>query len=100
MPMLQRLLHDPGLIFGLLLVINGLTVIAFWDDKRRAVAALRRTPESTLLWLAALGGTPGAFAARHVFRHKTRKQPFSTVLMVIAALQVAGIGWLAVTSLA
>ena len=64
------------------------------------MAALRRTPESTLLWLAALGGTPGAFAARHVFRHKTRKQPFSTVLMVIAALQVAGIGWLAVTSLA
>ena len=90
---MARLLNDPGLILGLLLIINGLTVLAFWDDKRRAIAALRRIPEANLLWLAALGGTPGAFLARHVFRHKTRKQPFSSVLFVIAGLQVGGLAW-------
>ena len=41
--------------------------------------------------LAVIGGSPGAFAARHLFRHKTRKEPFSTRLMVIAAMQ-AGVG--------
>jgi uncharacterized membrane protein YsdA (DUF1294 family) len=92
---MARLLNDPGLILGLLLIINGLTVLAFWDDKRRAIAALRRIPEANLLWLAALGGTPGAFLARHVFRHKTRKQPFSSVLFVIAGLQISGLAWFA-----
>jgi uncharacterized membrane protein YsdA (DUF1294 family) len=51
--------------------------------------------EGNLLALAAIGGTPGAFLARHLFRHKTRKQPFTTYLVLIAALQVgAGIGLL------
>jgi uncharacterized membrane protein YsdA (DUF1294 family) len=53
--------------------------------------APRRIPEGELLLLAALGGTPGAYAARHIFRHKTRKQPFSTRLRAIAALQLAGL---------
>lgn len=71
-----------------LVAINLWTVFRFWQDKRRARGDVRRTPESTLLGLAVLGGTPGAFAARALFRHKTRKQPFSTILWVIAVVQV------------
>jgi uncharacterized membrane protein YsdA (DUF1294 family) len=71
-----------------LVAINLWTVFRFWQDKRRARGDVRRTPESTLLGLAVLGGTPGAFAARALFRHKTRKQPFSTILWVIAGTQV------------
>jgi len=40
------------------------------------------------------GGSPGAFLARHLFRHKTRKEPFSTYLKLIACVQIGGlIGW-------
>ena len=82
-------------IFTAVLLINVWTIWLFRQDKRRAVAGARRIPESNLLGLAAIGGTPGALLARRLFRHKTRKQPFSTNLMVIAALQCgAAIGLL------
>ena len=52
------------------------------------MAGERHISESDLLGLALIGGSPGALLARHLFRHKTRKQPFSTQLFVILALQV------------
>lgn len=67
--------------------INLWTVLRFYQDKKRAIAGSRRIPEADLLGLALVGGSPGAFAARHLFRHKTRKQPFSMQLMLIAAIQ-------------
>lgn len=70
-----------------LLVINLWTMMRFWQDKHRAIAGKRRIPESNLLALAFVGGSPGALLARHLFRHKTRKEPFSTQLLVIVALQ-------------
>jgi len=73
-------------------VVNAWTVLRFWQDKWRAIAGERRIPEADLLGLALIGGSPGAFAARHLFRHKTRKEPFSTQLMVIAAVQVGAGG--------
>ncbi|HVJ01447.1 MAG TPA: DUF1294 domain-containing protein [Sphingomonas sp.] len=78
------------------LCINGWTVLRFWQDKNRAIRGARRIPEADLLGLAMLGGSPGAFAARQLFRHKTRKQPFSTYLMLIVAVQIGlGIGFFA-----
>ena len=70
-----------------LLALNLWTVMRFWQDKQRAVAGERRVPENNLLGLALVGGSPGALLARHLFRHKTRKEPFSTQLLVIVALQ-------------
>ncbi len=70
-----------------LLALNLWTMMRFWQDKRRAVAGERRVAESNLLGLALVGGSPGALLARHLFRHKTRKEPFSTQLLVIVALQ-------------
>lgn len=74
---------------GLYLVaINLYCLLLFRGDKQRAIAGQRRIPESTLLLIALFGGTIGAFAARQIFRHKTRKQPFSTRLAVIAIIQI------------
>lgn len=75
-----------------LAAINLLTFALFGLDKALARRDARRIRESTLLWLALLGGTPGAYAARRLFRHKTRKQPFSNYLFAIATLQVVAIG--------
>ena len=41
--------------------------------------------------LALLGGSPGAYAGRVLFRHKTRKQPFCRQLHAIAMVQVLGL---------
>jgi uncharacterized membrane protein YsdA (DUF1294 family) len=61
-------------IAGIVLaVINLWTMLRFWQDKCRAVHGQRRIPESDLLGLAVIGGTPGALIARQIFRHKTRK---------------------------
>ena len=69
----------------ILLLVNGWTVFRFWDDKRRAAAGEWRIAEADLLGLALIGGSPGALLARRLFRHKTRKEPFSTILLVIEA---------------
>ena len=80
-----------------LLAVNGWTVLRFWQDKQRAKAGQRRIPEGDLLGLALIGGSPGALLARGLFRHKTRKEPFSTKLLVIVALQTGAVIGLAIT---
>ena len=65
--------------------------MVFGHDKARAMASGRRVSEANLLALAAIGGSPGALLARRVFRHKTRKQPFSAVLWGIVAVQTGAI---------
>ena len=79
----------------LVAALNGWTMLRFWQDKRRARAGDRRIPEADLLALAAFGGSPGALLARRLFRHKTRKEPFSTRLRMIAILHAGPIatGW-------
>jgi uncharacterized membrane protein YsdA (DUF1294 family) len=84
------------LVFSALVVVNLWTIFRFWQDKQRAVAGQRRVPEADLLGLAFIGGSPGALLARHVFSHKTRKQPFSTWLFVIIALQAGAAVGLAI----
>jgi uncharacterized membrane protein YsdA (DUF1294 family) len=74
-----------------LLGLNIWTVLRFWQDKSRARNGERRIPEADLLTLAVMGGTPGALLARRLFRHKTQKEPFSTMLLVIAVLQLGAL---------
>lgn len=75
-----------------LIGINLVAFLAFGLDKILAEARAWRISESALLMWAFLGGTPGAYAGRALFRHKTRKQPFSNQLHTIAVVQVLGLG--------
>jgi uncharacterized membrane protein YsdA (DUF1294 family) len=72
-----------------LVLVNLWTMVRFADDKRRAHEGRRRIPEADLLALALIGGSPGALIARRMFRHKTRKEPFSSRLLAIVWVQVA-----------
>ncbi len=77
--------------------VNIWTFLAFGHDKRQAMRGGSRVPEASLLRWSLLGGTPGAFAGRRMFRHKTRKQPFVGRLKAIAAGQAvacAGMAWM------
>jgi len=87
--------NGAAIAFGLL-AINCLAVLRFWQDKQRAQAGMRRIPESDLLGLALIGGPLGALLARRLFRHKTRKQPFTAYLFVIVAIQLGGLIGLAI----
>lgn len=77
------------------LAVSVLTLPVYAWDKRRAARGGRRVPESTLHVLALLGGWPGALVARPLFRHKTRKQPFTAIFWAIGALHVAAWAFLA-----
>ena len=92
-------LLTPANIAAALAVINLAAFAAFGIDKARAKRGAWRIQESTLLGLALLGGTPGAYAGRKAFRHKTRKQPFSGMLFAIAVLQTSALGlWIGWTA--
>jgi uncharacterized membrane protein YsdA (DUF1294 family) len=83
---------------GLFALVNLWTFILFGLDKIRAEAGTWRVSEGTLLTWAFLGGIIGAYAGRAAFRHKTRKQPFSshlhqTAILHVFAATLAG-GWM------
>ena len=83
--------------FWIVLYLIAMTFIAFASfgiDKAKAEAGSRRISEAALLQWAFLGGTPGAYAGRAAFRHKTRKQPFSNQLHGILILQLAAIAFI------
>jgi uncharacterized membrane protein YsdA (DUF1294 family) len=75
-------------IAAYVVAINALEFVAFAWDKRCARKGMWRISEGTLLMLALIGGSVGAFAGQRILRHKTRKEPFRTKLLVIAGLQV------------
>ncbi|EDL49579.1 DUF1294 domain-containing protein [Erythrobacter sp. SD-21] len=79
----------PETIAYALILVNLVSFAIFGIDKALAETGSRRISEDTLVFWAAVGGTPGAFAGRALFRHKTRKQPFSSYLKMILASQGA-----------
>lgn len=70
-----------------LIAVNVCAFMSFGIDKWLAETNSWRISEATLLMWAFFGGTPGAYAGRHLFRHKTRKQSFSNQLHFIGGLQ-------------
>jgi uncharacterized membrane protein YsdA (DUF1294 family)/cold shock CspA family protein len=75
--------------------LSAATLLVYRSDKSAAQAGGWRTPESTLHLLALLGGWPGALVARHLFRHKTTKQPFVTVFWLTVGVNCLALLWVA-----
>ena len=74
---------------GAYAVLAVLTLGLYAWDKRAAMQARSRIPEQTLHLLALAGGWPGAMLARPLFRHKTRKQPFTVIFWCTVLLNLA-----------
>ena len=72
-----------------LLAVNVLTFIVYGVDKWKARSGRWRVPEATLMGLAALGGSVGAWLAMQLFRHKTQKKKFRYGVPALFVLQVA-----------
>ncbi|MCA2411517.1 DUF1294 domain-containing protein [Rhizobium leguminosarum bv. viciae 248] len=79
----------------LFLALNLLVFSIYLRDKQAARQGQRRISERTLLLLALIGGSLGAVAAQQLLRHKTRKEPFRSILAAILILHGALIAALA-----
>lgn len=71
-----------------LLIINAAGFCLMCGDKRRARKNQWRIRESTLLLVAAAGGSLGCLAAMYLARHKTRHPQFALGLPALLAVQV------------
>ena len=71
------------------LILNFVTMLVYGIDKFKAKKGKWRIPESTLLLLAVLGGSIGAWLGMRVWCHKTQHKKFKYGVPVIFILQVA-----------
>ncbi len=76
-----------------LIAINIITFLAFGIDKRKAEKGAWRIKESTLIALAAIGGSIGTLLGIKVFKHKTKHKKFTVGVPIIFILQVALTVW-------
>ena len=72
-----------------LLGINAVTFIVYGIDKYKAKKAKWRIPEATLLLLAVLGGSVGAWMGMKVWHHKTMHKKFKYGIPAILLIQIA-----------
>lgn len=72
-----------------LLIINALSFLLMLVDKYKARNGLWRIPETTLMGVAALGGSIGSLAGMYLVRHKTQHPKFTVGIPVILAVQLA-----------
>lgn len=77
------------LITTYLVLVNAAAFLLMHEDKRKAKQGAWRIPETTLLGLAIAGGSIGAIAGMHLFRHKTKHLKFALGLPLILAVQIA-----------
>ena len=75
-------------IICILAAVNLVAFLLYGLDKLKAKRGAWRIPEATLLLLALLGGSLGAFLGMEVFRHKTRHVKFKVLVPVFLLLHI------------
>ena len=66
-----------------LLIINMITFIIYGIDKYKSIKHKYRISENTLIILAILGGSLGAFLGMMTFHHKTKKKKFIIIPIIL-----------------
>lgn len=77
-----------------LVVINLVTFITYGIDKLKAKRFKWRISEATLLGLAVVGGSIGAWLGMKAWHHKTLHMKFKYGIPVIILLQLLAVGYL------
>ncbi len=76
------------IIIYALFALNLITFIIYCIDKFKAKKAKWRISEATLILLAVIGGSIGAWLGLQVWRHKTQHKKFFIGIPMILTLQV------------
>lgn len=77
-----------------LLAINALSFILFGLDKYKAKKGKWRISEATLLMIAVIGGSIGAWAGMRLWHHKTMHKKFKYGIPAIIIMQVCLVAYL------
>ena len=80
-------MHQYSLYY--LLAVNSLTFLLYGIDKYKAKKGRWRISEATLLTMAAIGGSIGAWAGMRTWQHKTMHKKFKYGIPVIIIMQIA-----------
>lgn len=75
--------------FIYLAIINVVTFFVYGIDKLKAKRSKWRIPEATLLGLAVIGGSIGAWLGMKVWHHKTLHKKFKYGVPLILIIQIA-----------
>ena len=77
-----------NIILYYLLAVNIATFLLYGIDKYKAKKGKWRISEATLLTMAAIGGSIGAWAGMRLWHHKTMHKKFKHGIPVIMIMQV------------
>ena len=83
-----------NIILGYLLAVNITSFLLYGIDKFKAKKNLWRISEATLLTMAAIGGSIGAWVGMRIWHHKTMHKKFKYGIPLIIILQVALVAYL------
>ena len=76
------------IIISYVIVINVITLMMYGIDKWKAKHSKWRIPEATLLIMAAVGGSIGAWMGIKLFHHKTLHKKFKYGVPAIFLIQL------------
>ncbi len=82
------------LILIYLIAINVVTFFAYCIDKWKAKRSKWRISEATLLGMAVIGGSIGAWLGMRVWHHKTMHKKFQFGIPLIIVVQIALVIWI------
>lgn len=71
-----------------LLLINIVSFIVFFVDKRKSMKSKWRIKENTLHLFSFIGGVYGSIAAMLLFKHKTRKAKFCIITAIALGINI------------
>ena len=77
-----------NIILGYLLAVNITSFLLFGIDKYKTKKGQWRISEATLLTMAAIGGSIGAWAGMRLWHHKTMHKKFKYGIPVIIIMQI------------
>ena len=78
-----------NIILGYLLAVNTTSFLLYGIDKYKAKNGRWRISEATLLMMAVIGGSIGAWVGMRLWHHKTMHKKFKYGIPIIIILQVA-----------
>jgi len=82
------------LILIYLIAINVVTFFMYGIDKWKAKRSKWRISEATLLGMAVIGGSIGAWLGMRMWHHKTMHKKFQLGIPLILIIQLAIVIWL------
>ena len=90
----ERTPEMTNIILYYLLAVNIATFLLYGIDKYKAKKGRWRISEATLLLMAVIGGSIGAWAGMRLWHHKTMHKKFKYGIPVIIIMQIALVGYL------